>query len=210
MSVPTTFLDANTRYDAVKVINMNTLVSELRDSLILLKERQTRSGFQQSQITEAQNAVNTKFNAVANYFNEMSLINDFLKGYINKQSNNLAENSSSSVSAERYKNRIHPEEAVLARESTYGLMPELRVRSLPYLLAISVFMASLTIFLIFQTFGFSGQVNLPSSITGWLSSPASPLPFYSNPLFLGGVVILLLVTVIIFAVLYFKSKNANK
>jgi hypothetical protein len=90
------------------------------------------------------------------------------------------------------------------------LLPELRVRSLPYLLAMSVFMASLTIFLIFQIFGFSGQVNIPSSITGVFSSPASPIPFYSNPLFLGGAVILLLVAVVIFAVLYFKAKNANK
>jgi hypothetical protein len=57
--------------------------------------------------------------------------------------------------------------------------------------------------------GFSGQVNLPLSITAWLSSPASPIPFYKNPLILGGISIVLLISLVIFAVLYFKAKNTN-
>jgi uncharacterized BrkB/YihY/UPF0761 family membrane protein len=70
-------------------------------------------------------------------------------------------------------------------------------------------MALLSIFLIFQTLGFSGQINLPPSLSAWLSSPASPIPFYKNPMVLGGVSILLLVTLVIFIVLYYRAKNTN-
>jgi hypothetical protein len=208
MSVPTSFLDAQSRYQAQLSFDIPGKITTLNTQLNALLNTKNTNGVTEPQITATRVNVQNAFSPISNYFNEISLINDFFKNYIHEHTKKLTEDSSSSE--ERYKNRVHPEEAVLARESTYGLMPELRVRSLPYLLAISVFMASLTIFLIFQTFGFSGQVNLPSSITGWFSLPASPLPFYSNPLFLGGVVILLLVTVVIFAVLYFKSKNANK
>jgi len=207
MSVPTSFSDAQARYEAQQHFDITGNIQTLRTALTELYNAKNASPLNTVRVTSAQQSVNVPFQKVANYFNEMSLINDFLQVYLNKQSKDIAEDTS--LSEERYENKVHPEESVLARESTLGLIPELRMRSLPYLLAISVFMASLTIFLIFQMFGFSGQVNLPSSITGFLSSPASPIPFYSNPLFLGGVIILLLVSLVIFAVLYFKSKNAN-
>lgn len=208
MSVPTSFLDAQARYEALPILDISEKIGILNTKLNDYSTENARAGRTTDSLLPFKTAVEDALRPFSNYYNELGLINEFLQTYVNEHTKSIAEDSSSSE--ERYQNRVHPEEAVLARESTYGLMPELRVRSLPYLLAISVFMASLSIFLIFQTFGFSGQVNLPSSITGWFSSPASPLPFYSNPLFLGGVVILLLVTVIIFAVLYFKSKNANK
>ena len=152
-------------------------------------------------------SIDTASLPIINYYNDLLTINTNLQTYLTKASENIVDLE---TSEERYKNKIYPEESVLPRESTYGIIPELRIQSVPYLLAISVFMASLSIFLIFQMFGFSGQVNLPPSITAWLSSPASTVPFYMNPMILGGVIILLLVTVIIFIGLYIKSKNSNK
>jgi hypothetical protein len=208
MSVPTSFLDAQTRYEAIRGFDINTKITTLYTQLNALRNKQNTQGATTQQIQPFKQNVSNAFAPISNYYNEVALINEFLQTYVNQQTKSIA--GDISASEERYQNRVYPEEAVLSREVAYGLMPELRVRSLPYLLAISVFMASLTIFLIFQIFGFSGQVNLPSSITEFFTSPASPLPFYSNPLFLGGVIILLLVAVVIFAVLYFKSKNANK
>jgi hypothetical protein len=144
------------------------------------------------------------FNAVKTHYKSLTTVTSDLQTYINKASKTFA---NSQLSEDRYLNKIHPEEAISSREVTRGIMPELRVRSIPYLLAISVFMASLTIFLIFQIFGFSGQINIPPSISAWLSSPASPIPFYMNPMFLGGISILLLIALIIFIGLYFKLKN---
>jgi hypothetical protein len=147
------------------------------------------------------------FNTINSHYMKLIDINSKLQEYIAVSSKHIVETP---TSKERYNNRVHPEESILAREPTFGLLPELRIRSLPYILAISVFMASLTIFLIFQTMGFTGQVNLPSSVSGLFTSPASPLPYYSNPMVLGGLIILLVVVSIIFIALYLKSRNTNK
>jgi len=208
MTVPTSFSDAQTRYEAIQNFNIADAINDLKGKLTNYVNVNTATPRVAATVTTAEDAVSVSFYKISQYYNEVSDINTFLQSYVNKQVVSIS--GDSSPNGERYENRVHPEEAVLAREVTRGLLPELRVRSLPYLLAMSVFMASLTIFLIFQIFGFSGQVNIPSSITGVFSSPASPIPFYSNPLFLGGAVILLLVAVVIFAVLYFKAKNANK
>lgn len=208
MSVPTSFSDAQAQYQEIEGYDINAKILELRTKLNDYVIAKTAQPPVPATIAIKETALNTAFNSISDYYNKISRINTFLQTHVNKQVLNIKDESL--TSEERYENRVYPEEAVVSRESTYGLMPELRVRSLPYLLAMSVFMASLTIFLIFQMFGFSGQVNLPLSITAFFSSPASPIPFYSNPLFLGGAVILLLVAVVIFAVLYFKAKNANK
>jgi hypothetical protein len=207
MSAPTSFLDAQTKYEEIQTYDITQKTSVLREKLTEYITANTATPRVPATVTAKQTALNTAFNDISEYYNKITLINDYLQSYVNQQVKTTAKGAS--VSGERYTNKVRPQEAVMARETTYGLIPELKMRSLPYLLAISVFMASLTIFLIFQTFGFSGQVNLPPGITAFFSLPASPLPFYSNPLFLGGVIILLIVSLVIFAVLYFKAKNAN-
>jgi hypothetical protein len=153
-------------------------------------------------------AVEAAFAPIADYYSKLTDLNTTLQSYIDKAANNIVDFDSTLESEERYENRIHPENTMRARES---MMPELRITTLPYLIAISVFMASLSIFLIFQLIGFSGQLNLPTSLIALFSSPASDsIPFYENPMIIGGVGIILVVMTIIFAVLYFRSKNTNK
>jgi len=186
------FLETQTQYENIGAFDLNSSMNSLETAL--------------NATTPNETAINNAFTPIANYYTQLITINTNLQRYISNASNNIVD---SSLSKERYLNKIHPEESVLPREPSRGLLPELRVKTLPYLLAISVFMASFTIFLIFQMFGFSGQVNLPIAITSWLSSPASPVPFYMNPLFLGGCILILIVAVIIFATLFFNSKNTN-
>jgi hypothetical protein len=188
------FLEIQIEYENIAAINLTVKLNALQAAL--------SAPVSSTSATTIEGA----FTPIAEYYNKLTSLNTKLQKYISQTSNDIADLSASD---ERYSNRIHPEEAVLARELSRGLLPELRVRSIPYLLAISVFMASLTIFLIFQMFGFSGQVNLPPSISAWLSSPASSIPFYMNPMILGGISIILLVALVIFIILYLNSKNSN-
>ena len=152
-------------------------------------------------------AVESAFAPIAEYYTNVTKLNTILQNYISKASSNIVESDSVLTSQERYTNRIHPEDTMLPRES---MLPELRISSIPYILAISVFMASLSIFLIFQLNGIAGQLVIPNSLVTLFTFPADTVPFYENPMILGGVGIILIVSTIIFATLYFRSKNTNR
>jgi hypothetical protein len=156
--------------------------------------------------------VESAFAPIAEYYSKLTSINTKLQNYINSAAKNLANSDPRLLSEERYTNRVHPEESISARESSWGLIPELRPTTIPYLIAISVFMAFLSIFLIFQTFGFSGQINLPPSLTEFFSYIMSPVEgsYFTSPLILGGISILLFVLCVILIILYFRTKNTNK
>jgi hypothetical protein len=155
-------------------------------------------------------AVETAFAPIADYYTKLVNINESLRKYIAKTAKDLSDSDPRLINEERYSNRVYPEESTMAREATYGLIPELRQTSLPYLISISVFMATLSIFLIFQINGFTGQINVPPSVAALFASPApDATPFYQNPMVLGGVTIIALSGVVIFAILYFQAKNTN-
>lgn len=157
------------------------------------------------------NEVESAFAPIAEYYSKLVSINETLRKYISKTAKDLADSDPRLINEERYSNRVHPEEAVMPREASNGLIPELRQTSLPYLISISVFMATLSIFLIFQMNGFSGQINVPPSVAAWFASPApDATPFYQNPMVLGGITIIALTGVVIFATLYFQAKNTNR
>ena len=84
--------------------------------------------------------------------------------------------SKASPSIERYAEAIHPEEFTKSREVMRGLVPTLRPESVPYLLSASVFMALISIFIIFQMIGVSGQLNLPPAVLALLASPFGATP----------------------------------
>jgi len=151
--------------------------------------------------------VESAFAPISEYYTKLVKLNISLQNYISKAATNIEESDNTLASEERYKNRTHPEETVRARESYF---PELRITTIPYLLAASVFMASLSILLVFQINGFTAQLVIPNSFINMFIFPAGEVPFYKNPMVLGGIGIILMVMVIIFAVLYFRSKNTNK
>lgn len=157
------------------------------------------------------NEVESAFAPIAEYYAKLVNINETLRKYIAKTAKDLADSDPRLINEERYSNRVHPEEAMMPREASNGLIPELRQSSLPYMISISVFMATLSIFLIFQMNGFSGQINVPPGVAAWFASPAPDArPFYENPMALGGIAIIALTGLVIFAVLYFQAKNTNR
>jgi hypothetical protein len=154
-------------------------------------------------------AVQTAFLPISTYYAKLSQVTTNLQTYLNKASTNVAELQGRLLSEERYGDRVHPAESTEARETLYGIFPNLRLTMIPYVLTAGVFMAILSIFLIFQMIGVSGQLNLPPAFTLWLSTPSTAPPLYKEPMVLAGTVVVLVVSTIIFAVLYFRAKKQN-
>ena len=161
-------------------------------------------------ITES--ALSSFFQPISDYYVKLSSSITSLQNYINTAAKNINDSTPRLLNEERYTNSIHPEQSMEAREASWSFFPELRMSSFPYLISASVFMASLSIILIFNMYGFSGQVNIPLSITQILNlfnSPASSVPFYQNSMFLSGIAIILLISTASFGFLYYKAKNTN-
>jgi len=153
-------------------------------------------------------ALQTAMTPIQNYYTGLRTTNISLQKYLSGTANQVSDTFNGLVNKERYDNRTHPEETTADREVMNGAFPKLRPGSVPYILTAGVFMMLLSIFIAFQIMGFTAQVNLPPAISAMISAPAqASLPFYKNPLILGGAVVVLITSTIIFAILYFKQKK---
>ena len=155
------------------------------------------------------------FQPIGDYYTKLLSVKNRLNTFLEKASDRVVESKDPILNEERYNNRANPEEAVKPRELVFGLFSELKPTSVPYLLASGVFMACISLLMIFQMFGFTGQINLPpalSELPGKLSAAAasSPVPFYENPMILSGLVILLGAGVIGLGIMYYKAKQTSK
>jgi hypothetical protein len=97
-------------------------------------------------------AVTTAFAPIAEYYSRLTEVTTNLQMYLDKASKYVADSQYRLVNEERYDDRVHPEESTKSREIMFGILPSLRVRSIPYILTAGVFMSLLTLFLIFQMF----------------------------------------------------------
>ena len=197
------FLLALQKYENLDSINIDTRITTLDTAI-------NNASYNSSGIIVNSSAIEPAFAPIAQYDSQLTEINTLLTKYINESATTIAEVTPISMEEERYNNRVHPEESVHAREITMGIFPTLRSSSVPYIIAVSIFMASISIIMVFQMFGFTGQLSVPQSLIGFFNTPATAIPFYQTPLFLSGLSIVLLVSVVIFAILYFKAKNTNK
>jgi hypothetical protein len=154
-------------------------------------------------------AVERAFLPISTYYAKLSHVTTNLQKYLKKASSNVAGLQDRLLSEERYGDRVHPAESTQPREVFYGIFPPLRLKAIPYILTAGVFMAVLTLFLIFQMVGLSGQLNLPPAFALWLSTPSTAPPLYKDPMVLGGAAIVFIASTIIFAVLYFGAKKQN-
>jgi len=196
------FLEAQLAYEKVTSIEIDPLIASLDQALVRYAANVDTSG------TNV-NAVRTAFQPIATYYSQLEDVNERLQKYINKSANAISDSGPRLLNEERYANKVHPEESIEAWETSYSLVPELRLTSLPTLISVSVFMAFLSIFLIFNMWGISGQLILPPTITQWfqwLTSPA-PTPIYQNPMFLGALALAGTLLAIIFGFMYYRAKN---
>lgn len=130
--------------------------------------------------------------------------NSDLTGLIQRMVSTIA---TATPQIERYNEAIHPEQTTKSREVMGGLIPNLRPASISYLLSASVFMALLSIFIIFQMMGVSGQLNLPPALLAWWATGSGSVPFYKNPMVLGGVIILLMAVIMVVGVGYYRKTH---
>ena len=188
------FQEAKAAYDMLETFDIDGSVARLDQAL---------SNYSQSPTADTLSSLQSAFSPIGTYYSKLADINSNLQTFLDEASQDLVKLN---TSEERYSERIHPEESTKSREIIFGMYSNLRTESIPYILAISVFMACLTIFMIFQMVGVSGQVNLPPALVTWWVTPSVGPPFYRNPMVLGGLVLLLSVAIIVFAVLYFKKQ----
>ena len=149
----------------------------------------------------------TAFQPIADYYSRLTEVNSNIQKYLDKASNYVADSQTRLVNEERYGDRIHPAESTQSREIMFGLMPTLRAKAIPYVLTAGVFMSLITLFLIFQILGISGQMNLPPALVQWWVTPAVGPPFYKDPMVLAGAAVVFIASTIIFGLLYYKAKN---
>jgi hypothetical protein len=161
--------------------------------------------------TAKKSSVSSALSTITEYYTQVRSLNKRVRAYLNKSSKKISTAQDTLVSEDRYNNRAHPEESTVSREVMYGIFPKFRESSLPYILATGVFMALMTIFLVLQALGFNGQLTIPQAFLRLFISPAGTVsvPFYKNPMVLGGLVAILTSALIIFMILYFNSKKSN-
>ena len=156
--------------------------------------------------TELSNA----FQPISQYYSNLVSIRERLNVFLECSTNHLQDNSSGpSLNEERYSNRANPQDTVMPRELVFGLFSQLRPSSVPIVMAAGVFMSCLALLIIFQMFGFTGEIHAPPALIQAYGSigAAAATPLYQNPMALSGISIVLGVGVIILGVMYYRSKK---
>jgi hypothetical protein len=204
----TSFLEAQQLYERLDTIDLNAAINNLDAAISLYSLAQADQA--------RKTAVETAFVPIADYYAKLMRVNKMLQNHINKTAKLIAESEPMLTSEERYTNRVYPEESVVSREVMSGIFPELRPSSLPYIISISVFMASLTIFLILQMNEIKANLSFPFSLpdlVNTLESPAFYQYIMENTVVAIGIfffVALLLLTIIGFGInYYFRANNTN-
>jgi hypothetical protein len=151
------------------------------------------------------------FRPIGEYYANLTSIKERLNAFLEKASDDVADSEMNLAGEERYENRAHPENSVSPKEIAYGLFTELRTSTIPILLALGVFMASISILMIFQMIGFTGQINVPPALIQLQARLMAPstIPLYENPMVLSGISIVLGVAVVILGIMYLRAKQGQ-
>lgn len=149
------------------------------------------------------------FQPIGQYYSNLLDIKKRLNKFLEDASDEIGESQSYLANEERYDNRAHPENSVTSKEIAYGLFSEVRPSTIPILMALGTFMASVSILMIFQMVGFTSQINVPPAVIAfqtWLATPGQ-VPAYQNPMILGGVITVLSVAVVLLGLMYLRSRQ---
>lgn len=181
-------------YDLIQTIDLTAALARL-DSAI--------QQYSSNQSSANQNALDAAFLPIAQYSNSLNQVSSKTQRLLNDAGQSVMDSTQRLTSEERYTERQHPETTIKAREVSKGIFQTLHPKSLPYLMAAGSFMAILSIFMIFQLFGL--RLGLPPAFTDMFRSEPGALPFYKNPMILGGIVAVLLISSVVFGTLYYQS-----
>ena len=156
---------------------------------------------------QAQRDLSGSFQPISQYYSNLVSIKKRLNDFLECSAQEIQDAKPYSVNKERFFERANPKDAVMPRELVFGLFSQLRPSSVPIVMAAGVFMSCLALLIIFQMFGFTGEIHMPPALTKMQAGPVSTTPLHQNPMVLSGVSIVLGVAVIILGVMYYRSKK---
>ena len=188
------YQEAKSSYDMLQTIDIDASITALDTAIASYSANQNSSTLGQ---------VKDAFSPISEYYSKLLYIQTNLQTYLDKATKDVAEGSQ--LNQERHENRIHPEESVKSREIMMGVVPTLKPSSIPYIMTASIAMACITIFMIFQMNGISGQLNLPPAFLAWWATPSTLT--LRNPMILGGIGIVSIAAAVIFGVMWYRAKN---
>ena len=196
----TYFQEALVEYESLEAFDIDNAVSNLDSALNIYNKSPTDGN---------RKVVENEFAPIANYYSNLANITTKLQVFLNKASVDVADSQDRLINEERYTNRVHPEQSVRSREIMYGIIPELKTSALPYLLAASVFMALMTIFMIFQMIGITGEIHASTQLINYFTPAIGSIPFYKQSWFFIAIGAVLVMALAVFATMYFRLKNRN-
>jgi hypothetical protein len=164
------------------------------------------TGGNQALIASAAADLSGSFQPIGQYYANLVSIKERLNNFIECSTEQIQDAKPYSVNSERYVERANPEDAVMPRELVFGLFSQLRPSSIPIVMAAGVFMSCLALLIIFQMFGFTGEIHIPPALTK-MQGAVDTVPLYQNPMVLSGISIVLGAAVIILGVMYYRSKK---
>ena len=149
------------------------------------------------------------FQPISQYYANLASIKKRLNDFLECSSADIEDIKSASANEERYTNRTNPQDTVMPRELVFGFFSQLRPSTIPIVMAAGVFMSCLTLLIIFQMFGFTGEIHSPPALMQAYTLITTPgtTPIYQNPMVLSGISIVLGAAVIILGLMYYRSKK---
>jgi hypothetical protein len=192
-----------------KITDLDTKVQLYQSSAVTPVTPATATTPASTPRTVAQKNLTDAFEPISQYYSNLISIKKRLNDFLECSSKKLQDANPYSINKERYSERANPKEAVMPRELVFGLFSQLRPSSVPIVMAAGVFMSCLTLLIIFQMFGFTGEIHAPPAVMqgySWLSTPGAT-PLYQNPMVLSGLSIVLGAAVIILGIMYYRSKK---
>jgi hypothetical protein len=154
--------------------------------------------------TAARTALTSAFQPIGEYYANLNSIKERLNKFLDCSIQQVTESTAGTINEERYNQRANPQEAVMPRELVFGLFSELRPSSIPFILSAGVFMSCLSLLMIFQMFGFTGEIHMPPALSSIGTGTGATPSLAQNPMVLSGVSI---VVVVALGILYFRSKK---
>lgn len=198
-----TYLAIKYDYDTHCLITTDVLQGYINELDIKVENYQTATDATRA---AAATALSTKFQPISQYYSNLVSIKKRLNDFLECSVDEIHESDPISINKERYSNRASPQDTVMPRELVFGLFSQLRPSNIPIVIAAGVFMSCLTLLIIFQMFGFTGEIHIPPALAN-MQSLAGTVPLYQNPMVLSGISIVLGVAVIILGLLYYRSKK---
>lgn len=150
--------------------------------------------------------VKTAFEPIAQYYSNLRSIKERLEHFLKDSSEEVADGHEHLLHEERYIDSVYPERSMKARETSYGIIPELKTQTIPVLISVGAAMLAFAIVLSFQLIGVNGQLNLsPAYAQGYATAAATVTSITNNTSIVGGFAGVCLVIAIYFAYLYSTS-----